>query len=138
MTAAPAAIDAGADAQRIDKWLWQARFFKTRTLASKFVSDGHVRITRGETTTRVDKPSSLIRPGDVIIFTRNDRLQIIAVLACADRRGPADEAQALYEDRSPPPPAKGEAPRKDFAREKGAGRPTKRDRRALASFKSGH
>ncbi len=126
-----------ASSQRLDKWLWQARFFKTRTLASKFVSDGNVRITRDENTQRADKPSVAIRPGDIVVFTRNERLRIIHVLACADRRGPASEAQALYDDRSPPPPPKGEAaPRNAFARDKGAGRPTKKDRRALAALKS--
>lgn len=136
MTAQPAANGADTAAQRLDKWLWQARFFKTRTLASKFVSDGQVRIARGETTTRADKPSATVRPGDVIVFTQNERLRIIAILACADRRGPASEAQGLYEDRSPPPPPKGEPRRAPFAREKGAGRPTKKDRRALASLRS--
>ncbi|MFC2953878.1 RNA-binding S4 domain-containing protein [Marinicaulis aureus] len=123
--------------QRLDKWLWQARFFKTRTLAAKFVSDGNVRITRGEITQRADKPSTVTRPGDTIVFTRNDRLRIIYILDCAERRGPASEAQTLYEDRSPPPPPKGEAsPRKAFARDKGAGRPTKKDRRALSALKA--
>lgn len=122
--------------QRLDKWLWQARFFKTRTLAAKFVSDGNVRITRSDNTQRADKPSTTIRPGDTIVFTRNDQLRIIYILNCAERRGPASEAQTLYEDRSPPPPPKEDAPRKDFAREKGAGRPTKKDRRALSALKA--
>ncbi|WP_375202375.1 RNA-binding S4 domain-containing protein [Hyphococcus sp.] len=126
-----------APSQRLDKWLWQARFFKTRTLASKFVNDGNVRITRDENTQRADKPSIAIRPGDIVVFTRNERLRIIHVLACAERRGPASEAQTLYEDRSPPPPPKEDAAsRNAFAREKGAGRPTKKDRRALAALKS--
>lgn len=136
MTAASAAAGNGSAAQRLDKWLWQARFFKTRTVAAKFVSDGNVRLTRGGDTVRIDKPSANVRPGDVIIFTRNERLRIIHVLACAERRGPASEAQALYEDRSPPPAPKGEAPPAPFARTRGAGRPTKKDRRALAALRS--
>ncbi|PQA88904.1 RNA-binding S4 domain-containing protein [Hyphococcus luteus] len=106
MTAATAASDPSrADkGQRLDKWLWQARFFKTRTIAAKFVSDGNVRVSRGDATARLDKPSASVRPGDVIVFTRNERLRIIHILACAERRGPASEAQTLYEDRSPPPP----------------------------------
>ena len=136
MTVSPAANGAGTAAQRLDKWLWQARFFKTRTLAAKFVSDGQVRIARGETTLRADKPSAMVRPGDVIVFTQNERLRIVAILACAERRGPASEAQSLYEDRSPPPPPKGESRPRPFAREKGAGRPTKKDRRALQSLRS--
>lgn len=136
MTVSPAANGAETAALRLDKWLWQARFFKTRTLAAKFVSDGHVRIARGETTTRADKPSAAVRPGDVIVFTQNERVRIIAILACGERRGPASEARELYEDRSPLPPPRGETRPEPFAREKGAGRPTKKDRRALQSLRS--
>lgn len=124
-----------AVSQRIDKWLWQARFFKTRSLASKFVGDGNVRLGRGDATQRADKPSAAVRPGDTLVFTINERLRIIRVLACAQRRGPASEAQTLYEDQSPPPP-KTAAPAKAFARDKGAGRPTKKDRRAISALKS--
>ena len=124
-----------AASQRIDKWLWQARFFKPRSLASKFVSDGNVRMTRGADTQRADKPSAAVRPGDTLVFTRNDRLRIIRVIACAQRRGPASEAQTLYDDQSPPPPQKTDAPLTPFARDKGAGRPTKKDRRALSALK---
>ncbi|MEZ5892687.1 MAG: RNA-binding S4 domain-containing protein [Parvularculaceae bacterium] len=132
MTAAPA-----QPTQRIDKWLWQARIFKTRTIAAKFVADGHVRLTRGETTTRVEKSSASVRSGDTLIFTRNDRLCILRILACAERRGPASEAQTLYEDLSPPPVPKSEVEPLAFARDKGAGRPTKKDRRALQALKTG-
>lgn len=131
-----ASAETSSASQRLDKWLWQARFFKTRTLAAKFVSDGHVRITRGEATNRADKPSAAIRPGDIIVFTRNERLRVIHILACAERRGPASEAQSLYDDRSPPPPPKSEVAPTPFSRERGAGRPTKKDRRALAALKS--
>ena len=127
--------EAAAASQRIDKWLWQARFFKTRSLASKFVSDGHVRLARGNGTQRADKPSAAIRPGDTLVFTANDRLRIVRVVSCAERRGPASEAQALYDDQSPPPPKTG-TPLKAFTRDKGAGRPTKKDRRALSALKS--
>ncbi|GJL92589.1 RNA-binding S4 domain-containing protein [Hyphococcus sp.] len=136
MTKAAAATNPESESQRLDKWLWQARFFKTRTLASKFVSDGNVRITRGENTSRADKPSAMIRSGETLIFTRNDRLRIIRILACSERRGPASEAQTLYEDLSPVTPPKAAVETLPFARDKGAGRPTKRDRRALASLKS--
>ncbi len=125
------------ETQRLDRWLWCARFFKTRTLASKFVSDGNVRVTRAEATQRADKASFSVRPGDVLVFTRGARLRIITVEACAERRGPAAEAQTLYTDQSPPPPPKGETTPTPFAREKGAGRPTKKDRRALDAVKSG-
>ena len=138
MTAETAASDTtnAESSQRLDKWLWQTRFFKTRTLASKFVQDGNVRVTRNDITSRLDKPSWAVRPGDTLVFSWHERLRIIVVLACAARRGPASEAQTLYEDRSPPPPPKKEAPVLPFAREKGAGRPTKKDRRALSALRS--
>ena len=128
--------DAAPEAQRIDRWLWHARFFRTRTLAAKFVGDGHVRITRADTTARAEKPSVAVRAGDVLVFTRNERLRIIKINDCALRRGPASVAQLLYEDQSPPPPPKAERPPPVFARDKGAGRPTKKDRRALEAIKS--
>lgn len=137
MTSAKPAPEAGQESQRVDQWLWRARFFKTRTLAAKFVSSGNLRITRKDETTRVDKPSANIRPGDTLVFTRNDRLRIIIVEACAARRGPANEAQTLYEDQSPPPPPKSERSPSPFNRERGAGRPTKKDRRALQALKAG-
>lgn len=128
-------------AQRIDRWLWCARFFKTRGLAAKFVGEGHIRITRAnaanQDTIRAEKPSVLVRAGDTLVFTSHDRLRIIEVRACAARRGPATEAATLYEDRSPPPPPKEEKQQGPFAREPGAGRPTKRERRALDAMKGG-
>lgn len=136
MTSAKPAPEAGQESQRIDQWLWRARFFKTRTLAAKFVSAGNVRLTRKDDTTRIDKPSANVRPGDTLVFTRNDRLRIILIAACAARRGPASEAQTLYEDRSPPPPPKTDPAPIAFTRDKGAGRPTKKDRRALQALKA--
>ena len=133
--AAPA--NSVSDAQRIDRWLWCARFFKTRTLAAKFVGDGGVRISRDDRTVRVEKPSATVRSGDTLVFTRNNELKVIAVRACAARRGPAAEARLLYEDRSPPPVPVARAARSPFAREAGAGRPTKRERRALDALKNG-
>ncbi len=125
---AAASVD---DAQRVDKWLWCARFFKTRTLAAKFVADGRVRLTRSGATSRVAKPSVTVRIGDELSFALGQRLFIILIAACATRRGPASEARALYEDLSPPPPPKAEPKSADAARAKGAGRPTKKDRRAI-------
>ena len=127
--------DDAVQSQRIDRWLWCARLFKTRTLASKFVSDSNVRISRGEATSRAEKPSASVREGDTLVFTKNERLKIIEIVKLAARRGPATQAKALYIDRSPPP-----APKKEKQitahREKGAGRPTKKDRRAIDAIKS--
>ncbi len=123
-------------AQRLDRWLWYARIFKTRTLAAKFVQDGHVRVTRNQTTVRAEKPSFMVRVSDTLVFTRGEHLRILEIVALADRRGPAAEAQTLYTDQSPPRPPKKERPSAPFSREKGAGRPTKKDRRELQALKT--
>lgn len=109
---------------RLDKWLWQARFFKSRSLASTVVGAGKVRVDG----VPVSKPARAIGPGAVLTFAQGDRVRVVRVLACGTRRGPAAEAQGLYDDLSPPPPPRdAAAPRA----EKG-GRPTKRDRRRLS------
>ncbi|MEM7597759.1 MAG: RNA-binding S4 domain-containing protein [Pseudomonadota bacterium] len=110
---------------RLDKWLWQARFFKTRSLSAKTVSGGHVRVN----SLKVAKPASLVGPGDVLTFPQARIIRVVRIVACGDRRGPAPEAQGLYEDLSPPAP-KPEAPPK-APKFEGKGRPTKRDRRKL-------
>lgn len=128
--------DSETPTQRVDQWLWQARFFKTRTKATKFVNDGNVRLSRENNTHRIEKSSALIAAGDILIFTIGERLRVIEILDCAKRRGPAAEAVTLYTDQSPPPPARKEKPITPFAREAGAGRPTKKDARALAALKT--
>ena len=75
------ASDAGADAQRVDKWLWCARQFKTRSLASKVANAGALRLTRGDATVRIEKASFLVRPGDVLSFMRGDALRILCIEA---------------------------------------------------------
>ncbi|MGR3434540.1 MAG: RNA-binding S4 domain-containing protein [Shimia sp.] len=109
---------------RIDKWLWQARFFKTRSLAAKVVSDGHCRVD-GQ---RISKPARAVAPGQVVTFPQARDVRVVRIVALGDRRGPAPEARALYDDLAPPAPreAPPAAPGHDAA-----GRPTKRDRRAL-------
>lgn len=109
---------APAPTQRIDKWLWHARVVKTRTLAQKLVAAGKVRLNREV----VAAPKQAVRAGDVLTIALDRRILVLAVLGLAERRGPASEAQALYEDRSPPPP-----PRTPPA----GPRPTKRDRRRM-------
>ena len=116
----------GADKIRLDKWLWHARFFKTRGLSAKQVSGGHVRVN----STKVSKPAHSVGPGDVLTFPQARDVRVIRILAIGERRGPAPEAQALYEDLDPPKPRPKEeipvAPKFE-----GKGRPTKRDRRKL-------
>lgn len=81
-----------ADRARLDKWLWHARFFKTRTLAASVVEKGRVRVNGR----RVKKPGAAVRPGDVLTFVQSRDVRVIEVLALAERRGPAQEAQRLY------------------------------------------
>ena len=120
---------------RIDKWLWYARFFKSRTLASRLVSEGHVRVNRE----RVTKSHGAIRPGDVLTFPQGREIRVVRVLDCGERRGPAPEAQALYEDLEPvgqiPSGHAAPAPAVVAERERGAGRPTKAERRAIDQFR---
>ena len=85
-----------AEACRIDVWLWRARFFKTRSLAARFVEAGRVRLTRAGAESRIDKPARPIKSGDGLVFALGGRLVAIRVLALGARRGPAAEAQALY------------------------------------------
>lgn len=134
-----------AATQRLDKWLWFARLIKTRSQASKLVSAGKVRVNR----VKVTKPSAGLREGDVITAVIHRKLRIIQVLAPGERRGPASEAQELYEDLTPEEDkiATGSVSKTETAsepvpvvpapapsREKGAGRPTKRDRRKMTEF----
>lgn len=81
---------------RIDVWLWRARFFKTRGLAARFVEEGRVRLMRPGGETRLDKPSRNIRPGERLVFVLGGRVTELTILACGERRGPAEEARGLY------------------------------------------
>ena len=112
--------------QRIDKFLWFARFFKSRTLATAVVTIGRVRIN-GE---RCEKASAIVKAGDVLTFAAGARVRVIKVVSGGERRGPASEAQALYVDMTPPQEKRPEAPATPAVRERGAGRPTKKERRA--------
>jgi len=84
---------------RVDKWLWRARLCKTRSLAAKLVGDGKLRVN-GQ---RVTKPSASVRPGDVLTAAIHGRIRVLRVLGLGVRRGPAPEAEALYDDLSPAP-----------------------------------
>lgn len=87
-----------AESLRIDKWLWFARFYKTRSLAASVVEAGEVRLN-GQV---VAKTSQGVRVGDELIFPTGPKWRRVTVLALGDRRGPAPEAQALYEEGEPP------------------------------------
>ena len=123
-----------AKTQRLDRWLWFARFFKSRTLAASIVSAGKVRVNAE----RVGKPSHSVKPGDVLTFPAAKQVRVIKVVDLGTRRGLAPEAQALYEDQAPPKPRNAaDRPPKVAEREAGAGRPTKRERRQTTALKKG-
>ena len=87
-----------ADTQRVDKWLWHGRFFKSRSKAAGLCNDGKLRLN-GE---RVGKARVLVRLDDVLTFPQGPHIRVVRIIAISTRRGPAPEAQALYEDLSPP------------------------------------
>jgi ribosome-associated heat shock protein Hsp15 len=113
--------------QRIDKWLFYARVVKSRSLAAKLAQAGRVRINRDKATQAADQ----VKPGDVLTITLDRRILVYKVLDAGTRRGPAEEAQRLYQDISPPPAPK-QATLPDAIlplRDAGSGRPTKKQRR---------
>ena len=85
-----------AESCRIDLWLWRARFAKTRSLAAAMVERGAIRLTHRGVQTRLDKPSRSVHPGDDILFAQGGRLIAVRVLQLGERRGPPEEARALY------------------------------------------
>jgi ribosome-associated heat shock protein Hsp15 len=117
---------------RLDRWLWAARFFKTRSLAQQAIAGGHVHLN-GQ---RV-KAARAVRPGDRLEITRGEERFEIHVLALAARRGPATVARSLYEETDASAAARAAAQqlRRDLAGSRPpASRPDKRDRRRLISF----
>ncbi|KUF12217.1 RNA-binding S4 domain-containing protein [Pseudoponticoccus marisrubri] len=116
---------------RIDKWLWHARFFKTRSLAAKVAAGGHARVNARP----ISKASVAVGPGDVLTFAQGRDVRVIRIKAIGTRRGPAPEAQALYEDLDPPKPRDPAEPA-PVQRLEGNARPTKRDRRKLDQDRS--
>ena len=85
------------DSLRVDKYLWFARFFKTRSLATKRVNGGRIRINGN----KIKKSSDTVRIGDILTFAQGNEIRVIRVLNLGTRRGPAQEAQSLYEDIPP-------------------------------------
>jgi ribosome-associated heat shock protein Hsp15 len=109
----------------VDKWLWAVRVYKTRTAATDACRAGHVKVNRVGA-----KPASVVRPGDTVEAFCNGREHVLEVTAIIDKRVGASVATGCYVDHSPPPPP-AELQPPNFSRERGAGRPTKRDRRQL-------
>lgn len=122
-------------ARRVDQWLWFARVVKSRTLAAELVGGGKVRVNRD----RIDKTSHGLKVGDVVTVAVHTRVRVLKVAALGARRGPPPEAAALFEELTPaaaPWPA-ADAEAGAGGRDAGAGRPTKRDRRAIDKLRSG-
>lgn len=94
------AADMARGRLRLDKWLWYARFLKTRSQAAKLAGSGALRLGG----TPVNKASQAVKVGDVLTFPLGPYVRVIRVTALAARRGPAPEAQALYDDLDPPTP----------------------------------
>lgn len=90
--------DTAIDTLRLDKWLWQARFFKSRTQAAAFCAEGRLRLNRRH----IDRAHSLLRVGDVLTFPLGKQIRVIRVRALGIRRGPPTEARQLYDDLAPP------------------------------------
>lgn len=98
--------DADRPTIRLDKWLFHARFLKTRGLAASLVGEGRLRVN-GEATA---KPHRAVGAGDVLTFALHGRVRVVRILDVGERRGPAPEARDLYEDLAPEAPAPRHAP----------------------------
>lgn len=115
---------------RLDKWLWTARFFKTRSLATKLITAGRLRLNG----TIMSKPHRQAQLDMVLTFPQGDHIRVIRILGFSERRGPAVEAVQLFEDLAPPEPkskANKDEIKSGASRDPGSGRPTKKDRRAI-------
>ena len=125
---------AGEGKVRIDKWLWAARFFKTRSLATQAVDGGKVQCNGDRA-----KPAKPVHPGDELRIRQGPYELIVLVRALSGRRGPASEASLLYEE-TPASVAAREVLREQLRIEpvyEAKGRPTKRDRRHITRFNEG-
>ena len=116
---------------RVDKWLWYARFFKTRSLAAKIVQQG-IRINQ----VKITKAHYALKVGDVLTFEKEKDMRLIKVEALGTSRRPFQEAKMLYTDLAPPAP-KIRLPKEAIfeIRDEGSGRPTKKDRRLTQKLK---
>lgn len=102
----PAAAEDARPSLRLDKYLWQARFFKSRTQAAAFVASGRLRLDGSG----ISKPNQPVRVGDVLTFPLGPRIRVVRVLALGIRRGPPAEARTLYQDlEAASPPVKSPA-----------------------------
>jgi ribosome-associated heat shock protein Hsp15 len=121
---------AAVEETRVDKWLWAVRVFKTRAQATAACRGGHVRVNGVPA-----KPAATVRVGDRVEARAHGDLRILEVARVIDKRVGAPLAAECVVDHSPPPAPREQAP-DVFARDRGAGRPTKRDRRRLDRFRA--
>lgn len=127
--------DAPLEEVRIDKWLWATRVYKTRSLAADACRGGHVKVDgQGGI-----KPAKLVRVGETIEALVGERQRVVKVKALIEKRIGAKLVEEYLEDHSPKPEARAREdapldPGPAMVREKGAGRPTKRDRREIERF----
>jgi len=120
---------------RVDKWLWAARFFKTRSLAQQAIAAGRVKLNESRV-----KPSHELKVADSLLIRIGDYEWHVVVSALSDKRGPAEQARKLYQETEA---SRAERERRGDLRRWGAepanalkGRPTKRDRRQIEDFTS--
>ena len=119
----------GEGGVRVDKWLWHARFFKSRNLSAKLATSGKLRVNRKV----VRKSKHTVQPGDILTFPKGKDIRVIEIVALGERRGPVAEAQMLYSDLSPPETKpEGQSIIKQYQQ---ANRPKKSDRRAIKRLK---
>lgn len=118
-------IISGPSSVRADAWIWAARLAKTRSQATSACKAGHVRVNGISA-----KPSQAVKLGDTVRVRLHGIEKVYVVRGLGVRRGSASEAATLFEDHSPPPPPRTERPA-TVVRDRGAGRPTKRDRREI-------
>lgn len=120
----------GVESTRVDRWLWAVRLTKTRNDAAAACRGGHVRVND-----RPAKPATVVVPGDEVRARVNGTTRVVEVVRVIQKRVGAADAATCFLDRTPaPPPA---APAPVAHRERGAGRPTKRERRVLDKFRAG-
>ena len=115
-----------AAATRVDKWLWAVRLYKTRSMSTEACRAGHVRVNQVGA-----KPATTVKPGDTVNARAEGRERVVEVVRVIEKRVGAPIAAECYLDHSPPPPKEDAPGVLNFVRERGVGRPTKRERRQL-------
>ncbi|MEU5697085.1 S4 domain-containing protein [Actinosynnema sp. NPDC020468] len=118
------------ESTRVDRWLWAVRLTKTRPDAAAACRGGHVRIND-----KPAKPATTVSPGDEVRARVGDTTKVLEVVRVIQKRVGAADAATCFIDRTPPPPPDPVAP--VARRERGAGRPTKRERRVIDKFRQG-